>query len=112
MESRRQDFADALVQFERAYQADPSDLDFAFNMGVCMWYLKRYPEAAKYLKEAVSNEEEDVGAHTLLGLVSQKLGDINGQQAELKWVADHEGVAVTKIAEEDVQPQARIKKHF
>jgi tetratricopeptide (TPR) repeat protein len=112
MEARRHDYPDALVQFQRAYQADPSDPDFAFNLGVCMWYLKRLPEASKYLKEAVSKDEEDVGAHTLLGLVSQKLGDSSGQQAELKWLTDHEGVTVTRIAEEDVQPQARIKKHY
>ena len=30
----------------------------------------------------------------------------------MKWLSEHEGVAVTRIAEEDVQPQPRIKKHY
>lgn len=112
MEARRHDFSDALTQFDRAYQADPSDPDFSFNMGVCLWYLKRYNEADKSLKEALSIDDDDIGAHTLLALVSGKLGDQDRRQVEQKWITDHEGVAVSRVSEEDILPQTRIKKHY
>ena len=112
MEARRNDFSDALSQFDRAYQADSTDPDFSFNMGVCLWYLKRYDESAKYLKEALSIDDEDAGAHSLLALVAGKLGDSQGKQAERQWIADHEGVPVSKMTDEDILPQTRIKKHY
>lgn len=112
MQARRHDFADALAQFSRAYQADPSDPDFSFNMGVCLWYLKRYNEADKSLKEALSLDDDDIGSHTLLALVSAKLGDTARQRAEQKWITDHEGVPAAEVSEEDILPQTRIKKHY
>ncbi|HEV2350003.1 MAG TPA: tetratricopeptide repeat protein [Terriglobia bacterium] len=112
MEARRHDFADALAEFERAYQADPSDPDFSFNMGVCLWYLKRYNEADKSLKQALSIDDDDIGAHTLLALVSGKLGEDDRQRVEQKWITVHEGVSISNGAEEDILPQTRIKKHY
>jgi tetratricopeptide (TPR) repeat protein len=112
MESRRNDFADALVEFERAHQADPSDPDFSFNMGVCLWFLKRYDEADQSLKEALRIDDEDIGAHILLALVSGKLGNQAQQRAEEKWVADHEGDSISKTSGEENLPQTRIKKHY
>lgn len=112
MEAHRNDFADALVQFNRAYQADSTDPDFSFNMGVCLWYLKRYNEAYKYLKEALSLDDDDPGAHSLLALVSGKLGDSQRQQVERKWIADHEGIPISKITDDDILPQTRIKKNY
>lgn len=112
MQARRNDYADALAQFDRAYQADSTDPDFSFNRGVCLWYLKRYNEAAKYLKEALSLDDDDIGAHSLLALISGKLGDPQGQQAERQWIADHEGVPISKMTDDDILPQTRIKKHY
>ncbi|HLY62226.1 MAG TPA: tetratricopeptide repeat protein [Terriglobia bacterium] len=112
MEARRHDFSDAFTQFDRAYQSDPSDPDFSFNMGVCLWYLKRYNEADKSLKEALSIDDDDIGAHTLLALVSGKLGDQDRKRVEQKWITDHEGVSASRVTEEDILPQTRIKKHY
>jgi Tfp pilus assembly protein PilF/TolB-like protein len=112
MEARRHDFNDALVEFERAYQADPSDPDFSFNMGVCLWFLKQYDKADKSLKEALGLDDDDLGAHTLLALVSAKLGDHDRERLEQKWVADHAGVPTSKVSDDDILPQTRIKKHY
>jgi tetratricopeptide (TPR) repeat protein len=112
MQARRNDYTGALASFERAYQADPTDPDFSFNIGVCLWNLKRYGDASKYLKEAVAMDDEDLRAHTLLGLVYGKLGDTEGQRLERKWLASHEGVPTTQVSTDDIVPQTRIKKHY
>ena len=56
LEARRGRYAEALANFERAYQSDPSDADFCFNRGVALWYEKRYPEAAESLQAAVQRQ--------------------------------------------------------
>ena len=43
LEARRGRYDEALANFERAYQSNPSDADFCFNRGVALWYEKRYP---------------------------------------------------------------------
>ncbi len=111
MEARRGRHAEALASFERAYQGDPTDSDFCFNRGACLWYLKRYDEAAQYLMEALRANDEDPEAHTLLALVLGKLGNSEGQHRELEWLADHEGNSMAGVAE-DFLPQARLKKHY
>lgn len=112
MEAHRNDFTDALAQFNRAYQADSTDPDFSYNLGVCLWYLKRYNEAAKYLKEALSLDDDDIGAHSLLALISGKLGDPQRQKVERQWIADHEGIPISKMTDDDILPQTRIKKNY
>src|SRR5208282_3807537 len=53
LEARGGRYAEALANFERAYQSDPFDVDFCFNRGVALWYEKRYPAAAESLQAAV-----------------------------------------------------------
>jgi len=36
MQARSKHYGDALASFERAYQSDPKDLDFSFNLGACL----------------------------------------------------------------------------
>ena len=36
LEARRGRYDEALANFERAYQSDPSDADFCFNRGVAL----------------------------------------------------------------------------
>ncbi len=111
MESRRGRYREALASFERAYQGDPTDSDFCFNVGACLWYLKRYTEAAKYLDEALSVNDEDLGAHALLALVLGKLGNSDGQERQRHWLADHEGSSMANLAE-DILPHTRVKKQY
>lgn len=111
LEARRGRYSEALANFERAYQSDPSDADFCFNRGVALWYEKRYQAAGESLREAVRASDEDSEAHTLLALVLEKLGDDAAEQRELDWLAEHE---VGPAAEQpgDMLPQPRLKKNY
>ena len=111
MQSRGARYADALPEFERAYQGDPTDPDFCFNLGACLWYLKRYDQSAKYLKEAVSNHDDDPATHALLAVVLGKLGDNAGGRREIQWLEEHEGGSMANVSE-DILPQTRLEKHF
>jgi tetratricopeptide (TPR) repeat protein len=111
LEARRGLYAEALANFERAYQINPSDEDFCFNRGVALWYEKRYPEAAESLQAAVHANPDDSEAHTLLGVVFGKLGDTAAQRAESDWLAEHEvGAAAEQSA--DLLPLPRLKKNY
>ena len=111
LEARRGRYAEALENFERAYQSDPSDPDFCFNRGVALWYQKHYPEAAEALQAAVQANPEDSEAHTLLAVVLGKLGNAAGERKELDWLASHEvGSAAGEPG--DVLPMPRLKKNY
>jgi len=111
LKARRGRYAEALPSFERAFQGDPTDPDFAFNLGVCLWYLNRFAESAQYLREALRANNEDAEAHTLLAMVLGKLGDSPGQRAELQWLAEHGNDLGADLAG-DILPQARLKKNY
>ena len=108
----RHDYAAALAEFQRAYEGDPAGPEFAFNLGVCLWYLKRYGESAKYLQEAVSANPDDPGAHTLLALEFGRLGDAEGQRRERGWLAEHESGTHQKGVDQDPVVLTRIAKHY
>jgi len=111
LEARRGRYAEALANFERAYQSDPSDVDFCFNRGVALWYDQRYPAAAESLQAAIHANPDDSEAHTLLAVVFGKLGDDAAEQKELDWLAEHEvGTAAGQPG--DVLPQPRLKKNY
>ncbi len=111
LEARRGRYAEALVNFERACQGDPSDADFNFNRGVAFWYEAQYKEAAESLQAAVQSNPGDTEAHTLLAMVFGKLGDDAAEQKEYDWLSDHEvGVAAGQPG--DVLPFPRLKKNY
>jgi tetratricopeptide (TPR) repeat protein len=110
--NRRRRYTEALATFQRAYEGDPADADFCFNIALCYWYLKRYTEAGKYLGQALKVDDDDLASHSLLAQVLGKLGDLEGQRTELRWLAAHQEKSAAKVAESDVVPQPRIKKHF
>jgi Flp pilus assembly protein TadD/TolB-like protein len=111
LEARRGRYAEALANFELAYQSDPSDGDFCFNRGVALWYEKRYPAAAESLQAGLQINPDDSEAHTLLAVVFGKLGDTAAEQKELDWLVMHEvGAAAEHSA--DVLPQSRLKKNY
>jgi len=111
LEARRGQYDEALQNFERAYQNDPSDADFCFNRGVALWYEKHYAESAESLQAAVRANPEDSEAHTLLAVVFGKLGNGEAKQGELDWLADQEvGAAADQPG--DVLPLPRLKKQY
>jgi tetratricopeptide (TPR) repeat protein len=111
MQARRGQYAEALTSFQCAYQGDPTDPVFCFNLGACLWYLKRYQEAAQYLGEAVRLAGDDTEAHTLLAVVLGDLGNTEGKQREFRWLAEHEGNSPSEIRP-DLLPHLRLKKHY
>jgi len=110
MKARRGLYPEALADFTQAYQGDPTDPDICFNLGVCLWYLKRWDEAARYFGEAIQRNGDDVETHTMLAVVLGRLGDTAGRQRELAWLAEHEDEEPNEL--ESVKPAARIKKSF
>jgi tetratricopeptide (TPR) repeat protein len=111
LEARRDHYAEALANFERACQSNPSDVDFCFNRGVALWHEKRYPEAAESFQAAVRANPQDSEAHTLLAMVLGKLDDEEAGQVELAWLAEHE-VGAAADQPEDVLPTPRLKKRY
>ena len=111
LEARGGRYAKALDDFERAYKSDPTDGDFSFNLGVTLWNLRRYNEAAKSLQEAIQLNDNDSEAHTLLAVVLGKLGEGSGEQAQLEWLGQHEVGSEAGLSR-DVLPQPRLKKNF
>lgn len=111
MKARRGHSAEALSDFNRAYQGDPTDADFCFNLAACLWSLKRYEEADKFLEQGLRVSDDDAEAHSLRAVVLAKLGNSAGQSRELQWLADHEGGPAADLPE-DFSPQSRLKKDY
>ena len=107
--ARRGNFQESLTSFEKAYQGDPLDPDFSFNLAACLWHLKRYPEAAKYLQESLNQNSDDPEAHTLLAALFGKLQNSDGERRELRWLVGH-GAASEPI--QDFSPVLRLKKRY
>ncbi|HEV2493664.1 MAG TPA: tetratricopeptide repeat protein [Terriglobia bacterium] len=112
LEARRGRYAEALASFERAYDVDRADPDYAFNLGACLWYLHKYDQAAQHLEEALRSNDDDPAAHALLGAVLNKLGDAAGERRERRWLTEHEGDSGMLAVEEDILPWTRLKKHY
>lgn len=113
METRQNEYPEALAEFDRAHRSDPSDPDFSFNLSVCLWHLNRTDEAAKALEESLAGEPNDPEAHAALAVVLGKLGDSTGRDKELQWLSAHEGPTTASADPgEDFQPLTRLKKNF
>ncbi len=111
LEARRADYQDALASFKRAYQGDETDADYAFNLGACYCYLKQYSQAAHYLEQALAQHQDDLGVRTLLAYALQQMGNQTESQAQLQWVAEHDGKAMADL-NASILPQPRLKKTF
>jgi len=108
---RRSDYKAALASFERAYQGDPTDPDYSFNLAACYCDLKRYQEAARYLQRALKKDPDDLGIRTLLAYAFSKLGDTASSRAQLQWVAVHDGKEMADL-NASILPQPRLEKAY
>lgn len=111
LEARRADYQDALTSFERAYQGDETDADYAFNLGACYCYLKQYRQAVHYLEQALAQDPDDLGVRTLLAYALRQMGDQTESLAQLQWVAEHHGKNMADL-NANILPQPRLKKAF
>lgn len=79
----------AIKDFREAIQKEQADPDYAFNMSLAYWQMKKYDQAAQYLQEVLAQDPEDFDAHDLLAQVAGKQGDVETQQNQMKWLSDH-----------------------
>lgn len=105
---RQGDFQGALANFQSASAADPLDPDFNFNTAVCLWHLKRYADAARFLRACLAAQDSDPEAHTLFAVVLDKLQDAPGERRETAWLAAHH----SGDPHQDFAPELRLKKHY
>jgi tetratricopeptide (TPR) repeat protein len=104
-------WVEATASFDRGYQADPSDPDFSFNLGVCMWNLKRYTVAIRYLQEALQFAPEDPEIHRLLRESLAATGDADRKKKEDQWLEARDE-NLTNGTATAILPNPRLKKQF
>jgi tetratricopeptide (TPR) repeat protein len=63
----------ALDDFRKAFDGDPNDPIYAFNLGLSLLRHNEYDEAAKHLTAAAENDTSDDDAETLLALADDKI---------------------------------------
>ena len=111
LQVRRSDYQEAITNFKRAYQGDPTDPDYGFNLAACYCDLRRYQEAIPYLQAALKNAPDDLGIRTLLAYALSKQGDTTGSKSQLQWVAVHDGQEMAAL-NANILPQPRLKKNY
>ncbi len=62
----------ALDDFRRAYDGDPNDPMYAFNLGLALLRSNSFNEAARHLSAAADHDPDDNEAATLLELAQQR----------------------------------------
>ncbi len=107
--ARRGDFLGAFANFQSAIKDDPLDPDFNFNTAVCLWHLKKYGDAAKYVRAGLAQQDDDPEAHTLLAVVLDKVQDSQGERRETAWLAAHGSGGDPR---QNFAPELRLKKHY
>jgi tetratricopeptide (TPR) repeat protein len=80
----------AVDDFRRAYEGDPNDSLYEFNLGMALLDQKSYDEAAKHLSAAADDNPDDSDVQTLLALAQEK----------------------SPLPDDAKPPAARIKKNF
>jgi tetratricopeptide (TPR) repeat protein len=104
-------WVDATASFDRAYQADSNDPDYSFNLGVCMWNLKRYDVAVHYLRESLQVAPDDPEIHRLLREALAATGDTEGKTKEEKWL-EAKGESLNNGNSAAILPNPRLKKTY
>lgn len=111
-------YDEALTDFKNAFQKDQNDSDYAFNMSMALWQLKKYDQAAEYLHKVLAQDPDDLDAHVLLSEVSGELGDTQTRQAQLAWVSQHQKDATEdppgdhSDAQPAPDPSPRMKEEY
>ena len=108
----------AAADFQRALQKDPGDPDYAFNMSLALWHLKKYEQAGNYLHKVLAQDADDLEAHVLLAKVSGERGDAKTRRSQLAWVSAHKTDPAgdppgdNNNAQSDPAPGPRISKEY
>jgi tetratricopeptide (TPR) repeat protein len=111
MQARGGRLQEAIASFGRAYEGDPTDPVFCFNLGVCLWQAKKFTDAVRFLQEAVQLAPDDPEFHRLLGEALGATGDSAGKQRELQWTATQEDNSANGL-NAAILPNLRLKKNY
>ena len=60
----------AIAAFEKAHELDPSEADFAYNIGWSLLEELKYPESEKWAQKAIKLNSIHVGAQNLVGVIA------------------------------------------
>ncbi|HXH49302.1 MAG TPA: tetratricopeptide repeat protein [Terriglobia bacterium] len=118
VELRAGRYDEALEDFQRALQKDQADSDYAFNMSMAFWHLKKYDQVSNYLHKVLAQDADDLEAHVLLAEVSGELGDTGTRENQLAWISDHEKDPAddppgdNSTVQSASDPSPRIKKEY
>jgi tetratricopeptide (TPR) repeat protein len=73
-ESRRNNLAGAVANFQKALEGDSSDPDYHFNLGYAYWRSGNFTEAAASFRAVLDRNPRDTEATTLLGRALENEG--------------------------------------
>lgn len=73
-ESRRNNLAQAVEDFRKALEGDPSDPEYSFNLGYALWKKGDFAAAAEQFRHALTRDPDDSLATTLLGRCLKQQG--------------------------------------
>jgi|GEM_PF-6842810 len=90
-----QNFEGALHAFSKADSLSPPEGVLKYNLGVALFKLERYDEAAEYFRQAV-NIDDYLDAHLYLGAIYREQGDYEKALARFRYRVANKG------GEEDV----------
>ena len=116
LNARRYD--EAMADFQRALQENPTNSDYAFNMSLVLWQLKKYNQAGNYLRKVLAQDADDLEAHVLLAQVAGEVADTNTRRTQLAWVSAHQTGSDgdppgdNSTAQPDPAPRPRISKEY
>jgi len=94
--------AQALADFQNAYEKDPSNPDLLYNLGLCLWRMQKYGQGARYLRKALHQSPDDRYVRRLLALVVAHRGGKNAAN----------DLVTGSDPSSDYKPQPRIMKNY
>ncbi len=77
-------YSEAIEQYEKAIQANPTEATAYYNMGLSYYELKKYREAAKACSEALKLDPNSANARYMLALSYAQQQDWNNAEREAK----------------------------
>lgn len=111
LQARNGELEQARASFQRAYQGDSMDADFAFNLGEVYYQMKQYANAADYLQKSLKIAPDDLSTHVLLAEALGRLGQRGARAEQVRWIDAHDGQSL-QDSTDAILPQARLKKNY
>jgi len=75
---------EAAKELQRALEIDRKAFNPHLNLGIVFFKQQKYAQAADVLRQAIAIESTSAIAHLYLGFALKNIGDLDGQEAELK----------------------------